>query len=113
MGIEEAYFPMSVHRFNVMLGGRLVGPRHCWRIGEAARGGRCRRSIWTCIVLHVFRVRLGLACLLACSGGICVSVVGWGVGWLGCETGTVLGDTVVLLPDRTWGASHTPEDNLA
>ena len=38
-----------------------------------------------------------------------------GVVWLGCETGTVLvlGDTAVHLPDRTWGASHTPDDDLA
>ena len=64
-------------------------------------------------MLRVFRVRLGLACLLACSGGICVSVVGWGMVWLGCETGTVLGDTAVPLPERTWGASHTPDDDVA
>ena len=36
-----------------------------------------------------------------------------GVVWLGCETGTVLGDTAVHLPGGTWGASHTPDNGLA
>ena len=56
-----------------------------------------------------------MACLLFCwsGGGVSVSLVGWDVVWLGCETGTVLGDTAVHLPVRTWGASHTPDDDLA
>ena len=55
-----------------------------------------------------------LACLLGwgwymslCGG------VGWDGVWLGCKTGTVLGDTAVPLPGRTWGASHTPDGGLA
>ena len=54
-----------------------------------------------------------LACLL--GWGRYMSLCGGvgGVVWLGCETGTVLGDTAVPLPVRTWGASHTPDDDLA
>ena len=56
-----------------------------------------------------------LACLLVLWGrymSLCGGV-GWDGVWLGCETGTVLGDTAVPLPVRTWGASHTPDDDLA
>ena len=69
-----------------------------------------------------------LFCAACVSGaawlGLLAFLLGWGwymslfggvggVVWLGCETGTVLGDTAVPLPARTWGASHTPDDDLA
>ena len=84
---------------------------------EKQHGGKGVDGFVECFLLRVFLVRLWLgllACLLGwawymslCGGG------GWGVVWLGCETGTVLGDTAVPLPARTWGASHTPDDDLA
>ena len=54
-----------------------------------------------------------LACLL--GWGRYMSLCGGvgGVVWLGCETGTVLDDTAVHLPGRTWGASPKPDDDLA
>ena len=67
-------------------------------------------ALWSCFVLRVFLVRLGLLAYLL--GYANVSVVGWRMVWLGCETGTVLGDTAVHLPGRTWKASHTPDDDL-
>ena len=36
MGIEEAPFSMSCIHLSVLWGERAVGPRHCWRLGEAA-----------------------------------------------------------------------------
>ena len=57
-----------------------------------------------------------LACLPA-GVGVEYESLWWGgrcgVVWLGCETGTVLGDTAVHLPVRTSGTSHTPDDDLA
>ena len=84
---------------------------------EKQHGGGRSTALWSCFVLRVVLVRLWLG-LLACLLGwawymsLCGGV-GWGVVWLGCETGTVLGDTAVPLPGRTWGASHTPDDDLA
>ena len=37
MGIEEASFSMSCIHLKVLLGERAVGPRHCWRMGGAAK----------------------------------------------------------------------------
>ena len=55
-----------------------------------------------------------LACLLVLWGRyMCLCGGVGGVVWLGCETGTVLGDTAVPLPVGTRGASHTPDDDLA
>ena len=43
-----------------------------------------------------------LACLLGWGWNMSLcGGMGCGVVWLGCETGTVLGDTAVLLPVRT------------
>ena len=68
-----------------------------------------------------------LFCAACVSGaawlGLLACLLGWGrymslcggmgdVVWLGCETGTVLGDTAVPLPGSPWGASHTPDDDL-
>ena len=83
LGIEEASFlSMSVHRLHmfILLGERAVGPRRCWRMGEEGRVGIDVLRSW--IVPRVFLVRLGLACLLACWGGINVSL--W---WGGVECG--------------------------
>ena len=58
---------------------------------------------------------LGLLAFLLVLWGRYMSLFGGvgGVVWLGCETGTVLGDTAVPLAGCTWGASHTPDDDLA
>ena len=63
-------------------------------------------GLWRWMVLRVFLVRLGLACLLACWGGIHVSLWWGGVWdvWCGWVAGrAVLSDTAVHLPARTWG----------
>ena len=99
-----------------MLWGEIaVGPRHCWRLGEAARGrvgvdGFVELFCAACVsgaVVAWLACLLGWAWYMSLCGGV------GGVVWLGCETGTVLGDTAVHLPARTWGASHTPDDDLA
>ena len=67
-------------------------------------------------MLRVFLMRLGIGLLAFLLGwGRYMSLCGGvgGVVYLGCETGTVVGDTAVPLPERTWGASHTPDDDLA
>ena len=58
---------------------------------------------------------LGLACLLACWGGINVSLVWggvWGVVWLGCGMGCA-GRHGGAPASPYVGASHTPDDDLA
>ena len=54
-----------------------------------------------------------LACLLGWGWNMSLCGGVGGVVWLGCKTGTVLGDTAVLVPASTRGASHTPDDDLA
>ena len=58
---------------------------------------------------------LGLACLLAPAAVVHESLWSGGVGWGWVEVAgrAVLGDTAVHLPERTLGASHTPDDDLA
>ena len=67
------------------------------------------------MVLGVFLVRLDFDCLLACWGGINVSLWWggvWGVVWLGCGTGCA--GRHGGAPASTYvGASHTPDDDLA
>ena len=83
---------------------------------EAKKGGReVSTALWSWMVLRVCLVRLGLACLLACWGGINVSLWWggvWGVVWLGCGTGYA--GRHGGAPARPYvGASHTPDDDLA
>ena len=122
LGIEEASFSMSVHRLNmfILLVERAVRPRRCWRIGKSSKGGkrRCRRLCgvgWFCVCVWCGLAWLGLACLLACWGGINVSLWWggvWGVVWLGCGTGCA--GRHGGAPARLYvGASHTPDDDLA
>ena len=58
---------------------------------------------------------LGLACLLAPAAVVHESLWSGGVGWGWVEVAgrAVLGDTAVHLPERTLGASHTSDDDLA
>ena len=67
----------------------------------------CAACVSGAASLGLFACLLGWAWYMSLCGGV------GGVVWLGCETGTVLGDTAVHLPERTWGASHTPDDDLA
>ena len=61
------------------------------------------------MVLRVLLVRLGLACLLACWGGINVSL--W---WGGVECGTGCAGRHGGAPASPYvGASHTLDDDLA
>ena len=118
LGIEEAsFFSMFVHRLNmfILLGERAVGPRRCWRMGKGGGvgiDGFAEFDGSTCVSGAAW---LGLACLLACWGGINVSLC-WGgvecVVWLGCGTGCA--GRHGGAPTRLYvGASPTPDDDLA
>ena len=119
LGIEEASFAMSVHRLHmfILLGERAVGPMHFRRMGRSRKGGVSIDGFGelngpACVSGAAW---LGFSCLLACWGGINVSLWWggvWGVVWLGCGTGCAgrHGDA----PARPYvGASHTPDDDLA
>ena len=87
---------------------------------EAAGGGRCRRFCGAVCLLRVCvsgAAWLGLAWLglLAPAAVVheCLWSGGVGWGWVEVAGRAVLGDTAVHLPDRTLGASHTPDDDLA
>ena len=117
--IEEAsfFFSMSVHRLNmfILLGERAVGPRRCWRMGEGGGVGIDGFAELDCPACVSGATWLGFACLLACWGGINVSLWWggvWGVVWLDCGMGCA--GRHGGAPARPYvGASHTPDDDLA
>ena len=81
----------------------------------AKKGGVGVDGFLGLMVMRVFLVRLGLACLLACWGGINVSLWWggvWGVVWLDCGTGCA-GRHGGAPASPYVGASHTPDDDLA
>ena len=56
-------------RLKVLRGEKAVGPRRCWRMGEAARKGRCRRLCGVVLCCVCFWCGLAwLACLPAGVG---------------------------------------------
>ena len=82
------------------------------------RGRRRKIGGAVCLLRVCFRCGLawlGLACLLALAAVVHECLWSGGVGWGCVEVAgrAVLGDTAVHLPDRTLGASHTPDDDLA
>ena len=89
--------------------------------GRSSRGREVSTVLWSCLSpACVFLVRLGLvwlglACLLAPAAVVheCLWSGGVGWGWVEVAGRAVLGDTAVHLPERTLGASHTPDDDLA
>ena len=82
---------------------------------EAAGGGRCRRFCGAVCLLRVcFWCGLAWLGLLAPAAVVheCLWSGGVDWGWVEVAGRAVLGDTAVHLPDRTLGASHTPDDGI-